>query len=321
MQKIGSREQVELKYLSEWKDKLKELVADRISELKGHCKSPKCKVLDQPDVKDTLDKLHAKYVLASAYKAANNVIVVCKKCYIDIPVKELGINSANRDNPTYIPIDGSFETIVKSHNQFITSVELEMSEEHQNLPYLYWTPKLHKSPYKHQFIAGSSKCTTKDLSCLLTKLLSTIKDGLVRYCNTKTSRNGVNAMWILKNSTSLLSSLQQLDVHTATSVQTFDFSTLYTSIPHDLLKSRISNLVHNAFRKKDGSVRYTRIKVTKAKEYFTRDINGGRDNRYTADNICKMIQISIDNIFVQLVGRLSSGNLNSSGNGLCSIIC
>ena len=35
-----------------------------------------------------------------------------------------------------------------------------MSEEDQNLPYLYWTPKLHKSPYKHRFIAGSSKCTT-----------------------------------------------------------------------------------------------------------------------------------------------------------------
>ena len=50
------------------------------------------------------------------------------------------------------------------------------------------------------------------------------------------------------------SSLDQLDVRKATSVQTFDFSTLYTSIPHDLLKSRISNLAHNAFRKKDRSV-------------------------------------------------------------------
>ena len=126
----------------------------------------------------------------------------------------------------------------------------------------------------------------------------------MRYCNTKTSRNGVNNMWILKNSTSLLSSLDQLDVRTATSVQTFDFSTLYTSIPHDLLKSRISNLVHNAFRKKDGSVRYTHIKVTRAKGYFTHDINGSGDNMYTADNICKMIEFLIDNIFVQFGGRL-----------------
>ena len=174
-------------------------------------------VLDQHDVKDTLHKLHANYVLVPTDKAANNVITLCKNYYIDILVTELGINNADINNPTYIPytIDDSFETIVKSHNQFITSVGLEMSEEDQNLPYLYWTPKLHKSSYKHRSIAGSGKCTTKDLSCFLTKVLSTIMDGLVRYCNTKTSDNGVNNMCILKSSTSLLSSLDQLDVSTA----------------------------------------------------------------------------------------------------------
>ena len=124
-------------------------------------------------------------------------------------------------------------------------------------------------------------------------------------------------MWILKNSTSLLSSLDQFDVRTATSVQTFDFSTLYTSIPLDLLKSRISNLVHNAFRKKDGNVRYTHIKVTRAKGYFTHDINGGGDGMYTTDNICKMIQ------HFCAVWRASfpSDDWNASGNQLCSITC
>ena len=110
---------------------------------------------------------------------------------------------------------------------------------------------------------------TKDLSCLLTNVLYTIKDGLVRYCNTKTSCNGVNNMWVLKNSTSLLSSLDQLDVGTATSVQTFDFSILHTSTPDDLLKSRISNLVHSAFIKKDGSVRYTQLTVEKLTNQIT----------------------------------------------------
>ena len=71
-----------------------------------------------------------------------------------------------------------------------------------------------------------------------------------------------------------------------------------------LLKSRISNLVHNTFRKKDGSVRYTHTKVTRAQGYFTHDINGGGDNKYTADNICKMIEFLIDNIFVEFGGRL-----------------
>ena len=105
-----------------------------------------------------------------------------------------------------------------------------MSEEDKNLPYLYWTPKLHKVPSKPRFIAGSSKCTTKDLSCLLTKVLTTVKDGLIRYNNTKTSRNGVNSMWIVKNSTSLLLSLDQLDVCTATSVQTHQSHTICLSL-------------------------------------------------------------------------------------------
>ena len=39
----------------------------------------KYKVLEQPDIKDTLHKLHANYVLVPANKVANNVIFVCKK--------------------------------------------------------------------------------------------------------------------------------------------------------------------------------------------------------------------------------------------------
>ena len=91
----SEKEQAELKYPSEWKDQLKELVAHRILDLKGHVKSSKCKALYQLDVKDTLHKLHANYVLVPADKAANNVIVACKKYKIDTQVKELGINNVD----------------------------------------------------------------------------------------------------------------------------------------------------------------------------------------------------------------------------------
>ena len=109
-------------------------------------------------------------------------------------------------------------------------------------------------------------------------------------------------MWILKNSTSLVSSLDLLDVHTATSVQTFDFSILYHSTSHNLWKFRISDLVHSTFRKKDRNVRYSHIKITRSKGYVTHDISSGRDNMYIADNICKMIEFLLDNIFLQFGG-------------------
>ena len=88
----------------------------RISNLKGHFKSLKCKVLNQPDVNDTLHKLHTNYVLVPAEKAADNVIVVWKKYYIDTLVKEFGINGPNSNNPTYFPTGHSYETILKNHN-------------------------------------------------------------------------------------------------------------------------------------------------------------------------------------------------------------
>ena len=106
MQKLVQRRttgfQISLR-MEEWKDHLKELVTDHISNLKGHFKSPKCKVLDQTDIKDTLHKLHANYVLVPADKAANNVIIVCKKYYIDTMVKELGMNNVNISNPHTSP--------------------------------------------------------------------------------------------------------------------------------------------------------------------------------------------------------------------------
>ena len=158
----SKREQVDLKYLSEWKDQIKEFVVERTSSLKEKIRSPKQKILNDPDVKDTLRRLHDDFVSVPADKAANSVIVVCKKYHIETLIKELGINTTNTSpNSTYIPSTYSFDEILKSHCKFIGSVGLEMSEEDKNLRYLYWTPKLHKIPFKHRFIAGSSKYTTR----------------------------------------------------------------------------------------------------------------------------------------------------------------
>ena len=274
-----------------FKYQIKELVVECISSLKEKIRSPKQKIVNDPDVKDTLRRLHDGFGLVPADKAANNETAVCKKYHIETLMKELGINTTNiSPNSTYIPSTDSFDEILKSHCKFIESVGLEMSEEDKNLPYLYWTPNLHKIPFKDRFISGSSKCTTKDLSCLLTKVLTTIKDGLIKYNNTKTSRNGVNSTWIVKSSTSLLSSLDQLDVRTATSVQTYDFSTLYTSVPHNLLKSRILHLytTHSRGEREVTDIPTLKLRV-EIKGYFIDTVNPGGDNLYTADQICRMV--------------------------------
>ena len=61
----SKREQVDLYYLSKWKDQIKELVVERISSLKGNIQSQKQKLLNDPDVKDTLRRLHDDFVLST----------------------------------------------------------------------------------------------------------------------------------------------------------------------------------------------------------------------------------------------------------------
>ena len=112
-------------------------------------------------------------------------------------------------NSTFTPWQMSSVDIVNSHDTFVKSCGIELSDDDKRLSHLYWTPKLHKSLAKYRFIAGSSKCTTKQLSSLLAKILTVIKTVLEKCCSIKTSHTGVNDIWILKNSKNLLSSIAE----------------------------------------------------------------------------------------------------------------
>ena len=79
--------------------------------------------------------------------------------------------------------------------------------------------------------------------------LSAVKTGLQSSCDTSHSRVGVNQMWILKNSKDLLEYIQSRSLSSCTSIKTFDFSALYSTIPGFKLQYRIRNLVQLCFFK------------------------------------------------------------------------
>ncbi len=115
------------------------------------------------------------------------------------------------------------------------------------LPSIHWIPKLHKNPCKQRYITGSAKCTTKPLSKLLTFILTTVKRGLQSYYDTCYSRSGIISLWILKNSKDLLDDLNSRSLSKYDSIKTFDFSTLYTTLPHKQLKTRLKEIIHRCF--------------------------------------------------------------------------
>jgi len=169
---------------------------------------------------------------------------------VDCLIKKLGIENA-LGTPKYNPTLTEKE-IQDNHR----SVWISTKDEELDLPSLYWIPKFDKYPCKQHYVAGSAKCSTKPLSKLLTYILSAVKTGLQRYCDTSYSMGGVNQMRILNNSKDLLKYIQSRSLTSCNNIKIFDFSTVYTTIPHSNLRDRfvslkrMANVDANAFSKK-----------------------------------------------------------------------
>ena len=77
------------------------------------------------------------------------------------------------------------------------------------MPQIYWITKLHKTPYKARFIAGSTSCTTTRHSKLLTQCLKQVCTHCTTYCKTIRVRTGVNCVWIINNSLDVIRALEE----------------------------------------------------------------------------------------------------------------
>ena len=117
---------------------------------------------------------------------------------------------------------------------------------------LYYMRKLHKRPYKSRLIANSSACSTTELSILLTSCLTAIKKHVIKYCTTVYERNGKIFFWSIKNSGEILNKLKSRGF-LASGLSTYDFSTLYTSLPHNLIKEKLTELIEQTFNR-EGSL-------------------------------------------------------------------
>ena len=53
--------------------------------------------------------------------------------------------------------------------------------------------------------------------------------------------------WSIKNSTEILNNLKTKGFQTSTN-STYDFSTLYTTLPHNLIRNQLVDLIENTFR-------------------------------------------------------------------------
>ena len=86
---------------------------------------------------------------------------------------------------------------------------------------------------------------------MLISCLTAVKKHVIKYCEKVYERSGKNLFWSIKNSGEILGKLKARDFN-ATSLSTYDFSTLHTIFPHNLIQDKLIDLIERTFQR-EGS--------------------------------------------------------------------
>ena len=293
------REGVEDNALKEWKRSIFIIVDKRIKFYSQNTNllPPKPKSSFR-HLKQGIQEFHRKYVLVPADKAANNVVVVCRLHYVNTLKQELDGTRA------YLETDTDEVSVVNAHlNDLPVKFSVCVNEGQDKLPTMYWLPKLHKRPYKARFIANSSSCTTTEFSKLLTSCLTAIKSHVIRYCETVYETSNKNWFWSIKNSGEVLSKLKCRGFR-ATSLSTYDFSTLYTTLPHNLIKEKLLDLIEWTFKRALKYYDSLYLACNDRKAFFTSS-DQSRYTLWSCQNVCDALSpYLLDNIYIRFGTKL-----------------
>ena len=234
-------------HLIPWKDEVLRKVDAKIASLKRKIKFQKGNpVLKQHEVIDYLENLHKNFVLVPIDKAANNICIICKRYYVEVILQEIGV--LGQGNTTYIRSDLSQEHIVDENVQYAKRLNITVTDKELDLPKMYWIPKKHKHPTGKRFIIASKQCSTKQVSTAVSNAFKLIYSQVENFHKKAKFLSNYNKFWILQNSTPIIDTLNKINKkHNAKSISTFDFSTLYTKLPHEKLIKELSAVIDFAF--------------------------------------------------------------------------
>ena len=151
---------------------------------------------------------------------------------------------------------------------------------------------------KVYIIANSSSCTTTELSKLLTSCLTTIKKHVIKYCEKVYERSGKNLFWSIKNSCEVLNKLKSRGFRTS-SLSTYDFFTLYTTLPHNLIKDKLVDLIERTSQR-EGSLY---IACNDKNAFFISDAVRNY-NLWSCQKVCEALTFLLDNIYIRFGSKL-----------------
>ena len=117
---------------------------------------------------------------------------------------------------------------------------------------------MHKNPSGFRFIIASKTCSTKPISKSVSSAFKLIYKQVESYHANSKFFSNYNKFWVLQNSDPIISILKRINCKKkAKSIATYDFSTLYTNLPHQKLISQLSKVIDLVY--KGGDKTYIRV--------------------------------------------------------------
>ena len=112
---------------------------------------------------------------------------------------------------------------------------------------------MHYTPSRARFIVSSAKCSTKPISRIISNTFKLIFKQIQSFHTKSKFYKNYNRFWVIENSKPLISKLDKINIKKkAKEISTFDFSTLYTKLPHSDLIRVLNSLIDFVF---DGGTR------------------------------------------------------------------
>ena len=114
----------------------------------------------------------------------------------------------------------------------------------------------------------------------------------------KSMKGPVKRFWSIKHSCEVLNMLKSRGFR-ASSLSTYDFSTLYTTLPHNRMKIKLVDLFERIFHR-EGSLY---IECNDRHAFFTSDAVRN-NNLWSCPKVCEALTFLLDNICVRCVSKL-----------------
>ena len=141
------------------------------------------------------------------------------------------------------------------------------------------------------------------------------KEPFKNYCKVKQMRTGIFYYWSIHNSCEFIKKFA--DIKTAHNIKTFDFSTLYTNLPLDVIYDSLRSLFIKMFVN-SKSVAIV-VNSNSKRAFWSNGSNYAGCREYTIDKLLEAFKLILFNtyiqfngrIFKQILGILTGGNASS----------